>query len=30
MRLGWLDVFPGSVTDNLTEHAIGIDWSAKP
>jgi DNA polymerase I-like protein with 3'-5' exonuclease and polymerase domains len=30
MRLGWLDVFPGTVTDNLIEHAIGTDWSAKP
>lgn len=30
MRLGWLDIFPGTVTDNLTEHAIGTDWSAKP
>jgi len=30
MRLGWLDVFPGSNTDNLVDFAIGHTWAAKP
>jgi DNA polymerase I-like protein with 3'-5' exonuclease and polymerase domains len=30
MRDGWLDIFPGTNTDNLVDHAIGMDWSAKP
>ena len=30
MRLGWLDIFPNTNTDNLTDHAIGLNWSAKP
>lgn len=29
MRLGWLDIFPGSNTDNLAEAAIGPHWGAK-
>ena len=30
MRLGWLDVFPNSNTDNLGDSAIGNSWAAKP
>lgn len=30
MRLGWLDIFPSSNTDNLGDSAIGENWSAKP
>ena len=30
MELAWLDVFPNSNTDNLTDHAIGLSWAAKP
>jgi len=30
MRDGWLDIFPGTSTDNLTDHAIGTTWAAKP
>lgn len=30
MRLAWLDIFPGTNTDNLVDWAIGADWSAKP
>lgn len=29
MRLGWLDIFPDSNTDNLAEAAIGDRWSDK-
>ena len=30
MRAAWLDVFPGSATDNLIESAVGTSWAAKP
>lgn len=30
MTRAWLDVFPGSSTDNLLESAIGDNWAAKP
>lgn len=30
MRLGWLDIFPGTNTDNLIEAVIGTAWSDKP
>lgn len=30
MELGWLDIFPGTDTHNLCEHAIGTTWAAKP
>jgi DNA polymerase-1 len=30
MRLAWLDIFPGSATDNLIESAVGKSWAAKP
>jgi DNA polymerase-1 len=30
MRAAWLDVFPGSATDNLIESAVGKSWAAKP
>ena len=30
MTQGWLDVFPGSNTDNLIDHAIGDSWASKP
>ena len=30
MRDAWLDIFPGSSTDNLTDHAIGMSWADKP
>lgn len=30
MEQGWLDIFPDTVTDNLTDWAIGQNWSAKP
>ena len=30
MERGWLDVFPNTDTNNLTDYAIGMDWSAKP
>ena len=30
MEQGWLDVFPGTNTDNLTDWAIGTSWAAKP
>ena len=30
MEQGWLDIFPGTVTDNLTDWAIGTSWADKP
>ena len=30
MEQGWLDIFPGTSTDNLIESAIGKSWAAKP
>lgn len=30
MEEGWLDIFPGTSTDNLIDFAIGTNWSAKP
>lgn len=30
MRLAWLDVFPGTATDNLIDSAVGQSWAAKP
>jgi DNA polymerase I-like protein with 3'-5' exonuclease and polymerase domains len=30
MTLAWLDIFPGSVTDNLYDSAVGMSWAAKP
>ena len=30
MEEGWLDVFPGTSTDNLTDYAIGTSWADKP
>lgn len=30
MEDGWLDVFPDTNTDNLTDHAIGTTWADKP
>ena len=30
MEEGWLDIFPGTVTDNLTDWAIGDSWAEKP
>jgi DNA polymerase I-like protein with 3'-5' exonuclease and polymerase domains len=30
MRQAWLDIFPGSATDNLIESAVGMSWAAKP
>jgi DNA polymerase-1 len=30
MRLAWLDIFPGTATDNLIESAVGKSWAAKP
>ena len=29
MSLGWLDVFPGTSTDNLADAGIGLAWSDK-
>lgn len=30
MTAAWLDIFPDSNTDNLTDWAIGTSWAAKP
>lgn len=30
MEQAWLDIFPDTVTDNLTDWAIGQTWAAKP
>jgi DNA polymerase-1 len=30
MTEGWLDIFPGTSTDNLLDYAIGKTWAAKP
>lgn len=30
MRRAWLDVFPGTATDNLIDSAVGQSWAAKP
>jgi DNA polymerase I len=30
MRQAWLDIFPNSATDNLSESAVGTSWAAKP
>lgn len=30
MTQGWLDVFPGSNTDNMTDYKIGTSWADKP
>lgn len=30
MRDGWLDIFPGTNTDNLSDFAIGDTWAEKP
>ena len=30
MRLGWLDIFPNSNTDNLVDYKIGTTWADKP
>ncbi len=30
MEEGWLDIFPGTVTDNLTDWAVGTSWADKP
>jgi len=30
MKQGWLDIFPGTTTDNLTDWAIGTSWADKP
>jgi DNA polymerase-1 len=30
MRLAWLDIFPGTATDNLIDSAVGKSWAAKP
>ena len=30
MTQGWLDIFPGSNTDNMTDYIIGTSWADKP
>lgn len=30
MEEGWLDIFPDTVTDNLTDWAVGNSWACKP
>jgi len=30
MEEAWLDIFPGSNTDNLVDYAVGESWAAKP
>ena len=30
MTEGWLDIFPGTVTDNLADWKIGTSWADKP
>lgn len=30
MTQGWLDIFPGTNTENLLEHVIGDHWGEKP
>ncbi len=30
MERGWLDIFPGTTTDNLLEWVIGTSWADKP
>lgn len=30
MVLGWLDIFPNTITDNLLESAYGPTWASKP
>jgi len=30
MEEAWLDIFPGTNTDNLVDYAIGETWAAKP
>lgn len=30
MTEGWLDIFPGSNTDNLVDYKIGTSWADKP
>jgi DNA polymerase I-like protein with 3'-5' exonuclease and polymerase domains len=30
MKQGWLDIFPGTNTDNLVDYKIGTSWADKP
>lgn len=30
MRDGWLDIFPGTNTDNLVDYVVGTSWADKP
>jgi DNA polymerase I-like protein with 3'-5' exonuclease and polymerase domains len=30
MTEGWLDIFPGTSTDNLIEYKVGTSWKDKP